>query len=203
MVLQTNFTFCNKGECQYAIGQKLSEFAPMNYEAKYSFNEKSMDIIIGIAPSKSNYFNDSWLSVSLFIYRCVPTILVTTGYVRVTGSIIIKNQNNIDVSDWLNGSDDYVNLILVDVQDSYAIKEIRRVQLPMMKTIRNVLKKQIECVDREIQNTLDIIERGFPIPWMIEYTDEECKFVRERTDELQTGEYIINNPKEKVTHVYY
>ena len=202
MKSKTEFSFSNKGICQYEIGQKCPEFAPMNYEVKYSFNEKSLDIIIGLAPSRSNYFNDSWLSISLFVYRCIPTILITTGYLQVTGSIIIKNSNNIDVKDWVNGSDDYVNLILVDDYDSYEIKEIRRVRLPMMNTIRNVLKKQIECVDGEINNTLEIIERGFQIPWMIEYTDEECKFVKECSDELQTGEYIIHEPKEKVAHVY-
>jgi hypothetical protein len=202
MKSKTEFSFSNKGVCQYEIGQKCPEFAPMNYEVKYSFNEKSLDIIIGLAPSRRNYFNDSWLSISLFVYRCIPTILITTGYLRVTGSIIIKNRNNIDVKDWVNGSDDYVNLILVDDYDSYEIKEIRRVRLPMMNTIRNVLKKQIECVDGEIKNTLEIIERGFQIPWMIEYKDEECKFVKECSDELQTGEYIIYEPKEKVAHVY-
>lgn len=202
MKSKTEFSFSNKGVCQYEIGQKCPEFAPMNYEVKYSFNEKSLDIIIGLAPSRSNYFNDSWLSISLFVYRCIPTILITTGYLRVTGSIIIKNRNNIDVKDWVNGSDDYVNLILVEDYDSYEIKEIRRVRLPMMNTIRNVLKKQIECVDGEIKNTLEIIERGFQIPWMIEYKDEECKFVKECSDELQTGEYIIYEPKEKVAHVY-
>lgn len=202
MKSKTEFSFSNKGVCQYEIGQKCPEFAPMNYEVKYSFNEKFLDIIIGLAPSRRNYFNDSWLSISLFVYRCIPTILITTGYLRVTGSIIIKNRNNINVKDWVNGSDDYVNLILVDDYDSYEIKEIRRVRLPMMNTIRNVLKKQIECVDGEIKNTLEIIERGFQIPWMIEYKDEECKFVKECSDELQTGEYIIYEPKEKVAHVY-
>ena len=80
MKSKTEFSFSNKGVCQYEIGQKCPEFAPMNYEVKYSFNEKSLDIIIGLAPSRSNYFNDSWLSISLFVYRCIPTILITTGY---------------------------------------------------------------------------------------------------------------------------
>lgn len=202
MKSKIEFSFSNKGVCQYEIGQKCPEFAPMNYEVKYSFNEKSLDIIIGLAPSRSNYFNDSWLSISLFVYRCIPTVLITTGYIQVAGSIIIKNSNNIDIKDWVNGSDDYVNLILVDDYDGYKIKEIRRVRLPMMNTIRNILKEQMECVDGEIKNTLEIIERGFQIPWMIEYTDEECKFVKECSDELQTGEYIIHEQKKKVAHIY-
>ena len=200
---KTNFNFSNKGVCQYEIGQKCPELAPMNYELKFSFNDNSLDVIVGLADPDRTYLNESWLNISLFIYRSIPTIILTTGYIQVVGSIIIKN-NSINVNDWVNGSDDHVNLIVVDdYNNNYEVKEIRKIQLPMMKTIRNVLKKQIECVEGEIQNTLDIIERGFPIPWMIEYTDEECKFVRERTDELQTGEYIINKPKEKVAHVYY
>lgn len=200
---KTNFNFSNKGVCQYEIGQKCPELAPMNYELKFSFNDNSLDVFVGLADPDRTYLNESWLNISLFIYRSIPTIILTTGYIQVVGSIIIKN-NSINVNDWVNGSDDHVNLIVVDdYNNSYEVKEIRKIQLPMMKTIRNVLKKQIECVEGEIQNTLDIIERGFPIPWMIEYTDEECKFVRERTDELQTGEYIINKPKEKVVHVYY
>lgn len=39
MKSQISFKYSNKGECQYSIGQKLSEFAPMNYEAKFAFNE--------------------------------------------------------------------------------------------------------------------------------------------------------------------
>lgn len=195
MESQTIFNFSNKSNCQYVIGQKCPEFAPMNYEIKYSFNERSLDIIIGVAPSRNNYLNDSWLSVRLFNYRSIPTILVTTGYLQVAGSIIIKNEN-IDVNEWVNGSCDFVNLVLVDDYDDYIIKEIRTIQLPMMKTIRKVLKNQIKCGEGEIKNTLDIIEREFQIPWMIEYTDEECKFVKECPGGLQQGTYSINMPKE-------
>lgn len=200
---QTYFDYSNKGECQYEIGQKLTEFAPMNMDAKFSFNEKSMDIIVGLAPSRSDYFNGRWLNINLFIYRCIPTILVTTGYFQVSGSIVIKNSDNINIDEWLNSTDDYVNLVLVDDYESYEVKEIRRIQLPLMKTIRKILKEQIECGEGEINNTLKIIDNGFQTPWMIRYTDEECKYVQECAVAIQKGTYIINEPKEKEPHFYF
>ena len=198
------FNFSNKGVCQYEIGQKCPELAPMKYELKFSFNEKSLDIIVGLANPDRKHLNESWLNISLFIYRSIPTIILTTGYIQVVGRIIIKNNNSINVNDWVNGSDDHVNLVVVDVyNNSYEVKEIRKIQLPMMKTIRDILKNQIECVDEEIKNTIEILERGFRTPWMIRYTDEVCEYVQETSEEFQTGEYIINETKEKVAHVYY
>ena len=202
MKSNTKFYFSNQGECEYEIGQKCPEFAPMNYELKFSFNENSLDVIVGLADPDRAYLNESWLNISLFIYHSIPTIILTTGYIQVAGSIIIKNNSRINVNDWVNGSDDHVNLVVVDDYNSYEVKEIRKIQLPMMKTIRDILKKQIECVDGEIKNTIKIMERGFQTPWMIYYTDEECKYVQESSNEVQTGEYIINETKEKVAHVY-
>ncbi len=203
MKSSTIFNFSNKGECQYQIGQRCPEFAPMNYELKFSFNNKSLDIIVGLAEPNRAYLNESGLKISLFIYHSIPTIILTTGYIQVVGSIIIKDNNRINVNDWVNGSDNHVNLVVVDDYSSYEVKEIRKIQLPMMKTIRDVLKNQIECVDGEIDNTVKIIERGFQTPRMIYYANEECKYVHESSDEVQTGEYVINETKEKVAHVYY
>ena len=133
----------------------------------------------------------------------IPTIIVTTGYIQVVGKVLLKSNSNININDWVNESDDHVNLVIVDdYNNSFEVKEIRRIQLPMLKTIRSILKKQIECLDGEIDNTIKIIERGFQTPWMIYYTDEECQYIKETSDELQTGTYIINEPKEKEIHVY-
>lgn len=204
MKSKNKFTFSNKGVCQYEIGQKCPELAPMNYELKFSFNEKSLDVIIGLANPDRKHLNESWLNISLFIYRSIPTIILTTGYIQVVGRIIIKHENSININDWVNGSDDHVNLVVVDdYNNSYEVKEIRKIQLPMMKTIRDILKNQIECVDEEIKNTIEILKRGFQTPWMIRYTDEVCEYVQETSEEFQTGEYIINETKEKVAHVYY
>ena len=202
MESQTEFNYSNKGECQYKIGQELAEFKPMNLDAKFSFTEKTMDIIVGLAPSRTNYFNGSWLNISLFIYRCIPTILVTTGYFQVSGSIIIKNRDNINIDEWLNSTEDNVNLILVDDYEGYEVKEIRNIQLPMMKTIRKVLKEQAKCVDGEIENTLKILDLGFQKPWMNYYKDEECKYSQETSNDTQRGIYEIYEPKEKQAHVY-
>lgn len=203
MKSETAFSFRNKGVCQYKIGQKCPAFAPMNYELKFSFNDKSLDIIIGLANPDRTYLNDSWLNISLFIYRSIPTIILTTGYIQVVGRIII-NKNDIDVKEWFNASDNHVNLVVIDeYNNNYAVKEIRKIQLPMMKTIRDILKNQIECVDEEIKNTIEILKRGFQTPWMIHYSDEVCEYVQESSDDFQTGTYIINEPKEKVVHVYH
>lgn len=204
MKSKTVFSFSNKGVCQYEIGQKCPEFAPMNYELKFSFNEKSLDVIVGLADPDRTYLNESWLNISLFIYHSIPTIILTTGYIQVVGRIIIKNNNSINVNDWVNGSDDHVNLVVVDdYNNSYEVKEIRKIQLPMMKTIRDILKNQVECVDGEIKNTIEILERGFQTHWMNYYKDEECQYVQESSDSFQSGTYIINEPEEKVAHVYY
>ena len=197
-----SFTYSKKGECQYKIGQELIEFKPMNLDAKFSFTKKSLDIIIGLAPSRNNYLNEGWLSVTLFIYRNIPTILVTTGYFQVSGSIIIKNKENINIDEWLNSTDDSVNLVLVDDYKDYEVKEIRRIQLPMMKTIRKVLHEQAKCVDGEIENTLKILDLGFQKPWMIYYKDEECKYSQETSDEIQKGTYDVFHPQEKKAHEY-
>ena len=204
MKSQTEFEYSNKGVCQYEIGQIVPEFAPMNYEIKVSFNQTSFDIIIGLANPERTYLNESWLNVSLFNYQMIPTIIVTTSYIQVVGKVLLKSNSNININDWVNESDDHVNLVIVDdYNNSFEVKEIRRIQLPMLKTIRSILKKQIECLDGEIDNTIKIIERGFPTPWMIYYTDEECQYIKETSDELQTGTYIINEPTEKEIHVYY
>ena len=204
MKSQTSFKYSNKGECQYSIGQNLSEFAPMNYEVKFAFNEKSLDIIIGLATQPDRaYLNTGWLNVNLFIYRNIPSIIITTGYIQVVGSIVVGNLTNVNIEDWIDGTDEYVNLVILDDFESYSVQEIRRIRLPMLKTIRNVIKGQIGCFKSEIQNTLEIIKKGFQTPWMIYYTDEECKYVDEKLDILQTGTYIINEPKEKKVHVYF
>lgn len=203
MVSKTDFNYSNKGECQYKIGQELKEFAPMNVEAKFSFNKNSLDIIIGLAPSEEiDYLNDG-LNIALFVYHCIPTVIVGGGYFLVSGSIVIKNSDNIDINEWLSSSNDTVNLILVDDYNNYEVKEIRCVQLPMMKTIRKVLKEQVGCVDGEIENTLKIIDIGFQRPWMIRYKDEECKYAKESDSDIQKGAYAIYEPKEKKIHVYY
>lgn len=144
-----------------------------------------------------------WLNVSLFIYRNIPSIIITTGYIQVVGSIVVGNITNVNIEDWIDGTDEYVNLVILDDFESYSVQEIRRIRLPMLKTIRNVIKGQIRCFKGEIQNTLEIIKKGFQTPWMIYYTDEECKYVDEKLDILQTGTYIINEPKEKKVHVYF
>ena len=159
-------------------------------------------LIIGLAPSRSNYLNNGWLSISLFIYRSIPTIIVSTGYFQVSGRIIIKNNGNINADEWLNGLDDSVNLVLVDDYSGYEVKEIRKIQLPMLKTIRKVLKKQVKCVDGEIENTLKILDLGFQKSWMIYYSDEECKYSQETSDDIQKGTYEIFHPQEKIAHVY-
>ena len=51
-------------------------------------------------------------------------------------------------------------------------------------------------------DTLSLIEKGFQTPWMLYYTDEECKYVKETPDEFQKGTYIVHEPKEKQFHVY-
>ena len=80
MVSESNFNYSNKGGCQYKIGQELKEFAPMNVDAKFSFNKYSLDIIIGLAPSEDyDYLNNDWLSIVLFIFHCIPTVLVVGG----------------------------------------------------------------------------------------------------------------------------
>ena len=84
MESQTSFKYSNKGECQYSIGQNLSEFAPMNYEVKFAFNEKSLDIIIGLATQPDRaYLNTGWLNVNLFIYRNIPSIIMVHPTFRV------------------------------------------------------------------------------------------------------------------------
>lgn len=203
MKSQISFKYSNKGECQYSIGQKLSEFAPMNYEAKFAFNEKSLDIIIGLAQPDRAHLNADWLHINLFIYRNIPSIIITTGYIQVVGSIVVGNITNVNIEDWINGTDEYVNLVILDDFESYSVQEIRRIKLPLLKTIRNIVREQIGCFKGEIQNTLEIIEKGFPKPWMIYYTDEQCKYVNENSAILQTGTYIINEPKEKKVHVYF
>lgn len=176
----------------------------MNYEVKFAFNEKSLDIIIGLATQPDRaYLNTGWLNVNLFIYRNIPSIIITTGYIQVVGSIVVGNITNVNIEDWIDGTDEYVNLVILDDFESYSVQEIRRIRLPMLKTIRNVIKGQIGCFNGEIQNTLEIIKKGFQTPWMIYYTDEECKYVDEKLDILQTGTYIINEPKEKKVHVYF
>ena len=132
-----------------------------------------------------------------------PSIIITTGYIQVVGSIVVGNITNVNIEDWIDGTDEYVNLVILDDFESYSVQEIRRIRLPMLKTIRNVIKGQIGCFNGEIQNTLEIIKKGFQTPWMIYYTDEECKYVDEKLDILQTGTYIINEPKEKKVHVYF
>ena len=71
-----------------------------------------------------------------------------------------------------------------------------------MKTIREILKEQSKCCEGKIQNTLQIIDAGFPLPWMHYYMDEECKYVNEIAESLQTGEHFIYKTKEKQIHVY-
>lgn len=203
MESQISFKYSNKGECQYSIGQKLSEFAPMNYEAKFAFNEKSLDIIIGLAQPDREHLNANWLHINLFIYRNIPSIIITTGYIQVVGSIVVENITNVNIEDWINGTDEYVNLVILDDFESYSVQEIRRIRLPLLKTIRNIVREQIGCSKGEIQNTLEIIKKGFPKPWMLYYTDEQCKYVNENSDILQTGTYITNEPKEKKVHVYF
>lgn len=206
MDMQTEFYYENKGECQYKIGQKVPEFAPMNREIKISFNDSSLDIIIGVAIDKEDvwkYLNRDWLSIGLFYYHHIPSIIVTGGYFQVAGNVVIKGVEGINVEEWVNGVDDHVNLVLVNDFDTYEIMDIRQIQLPMMKTIRKILKEQIKCVDGEIQNTLGIIDKGFQVSWMIYYKDEECRYKKETSGETQSGTYTVYEPKEKQIHVYY
>ena len=205
MKSETVFEYSNKGDCQYKVGQLVPEFAPMNREIKISFNENSLDIIIGVAIEPEDvwrYLNCDWLNVNLFSYHYIPKLIVTGGYFQVAGNVILKNADNVNVQEWVNGSDEYVNLVLVNDFKTYEVLDIRRIQLPMMKTIRNILKQQLECFDAEIENTLSLIDKGFQTPWMLYYTDEECKYVKETSDEIQKGTYIVHEPKEKQFHVY-
>lgn len=202
----TEFEFDKNGGCQYTIGQELPEFAPMNYEAKFSFNKTSLDIIIGLAldeDEKSNRLNSDWLHVNLFFYRIIPSLVITTGYLQVAGNIVFKDHNKINIEDWLQSTDDYVNLVVVDDYHGYKVKEIRRVKLPLMAKVREVLKEQVSRCSGEIENDLEIVERGFLVPWMINYTDEQCNYTYETSDAIQKGKHIINEPKEKIAHVYY
>ena len=64
MKSETVFEYSNKGDCQYKVGQLVPEFAPMNREIKISFNENSLDIIIGVAIEPEDvwrYLNCDWL----------------------------------------------------------------------------------------------------------------------------------------------
>ncbi len=205
MKSETIFEYSNKGECQYKVGQLIPEFAPMNLELKISFNEKSLDIIIGVAIDPKDvwrYLNCDGLSISLFVYQNIPALIVTGGYFQVAGNIVLKNAENINPQDWVNGTDEYVNLVLVNDFENYEVLDIRRIRLPMMKTIRNILKQQLECYDAEIGNALSLIEKGFQTPWMLYYQDEECLYDNETPDEIQKGTYIVHEPKEKRLHVY-
>ncbi|MBP5340600.1 MAG: hypothetical protein J6Z14_15065 [Prevotella sp.] len=205
MVSETAFEYSNKGECQYKVGQIVREFEPMNRELKVSFNKTSLDIIIGVAIEPKDvwrYLNANWLHVNLFHYHYIPTLIVGSGYFQVAGKVLIKNVENINIEEWLNSTDESVNLVLVNDFKTYEVLGIRHIQLPMMKTIRNILKEQTKCCDAEIANTLELIDRGFQIPWMMHYTDELCNYVKETSDAIQKGEYIINEPKEKQLHIY-
>ena len=110
---------------------------------------------------------------------------------------VIEQFNKLGISLYIQ------NYGIETLTESGEVKEIRRIQLPLMKTIRKILKEQIECGEGEINNTLKIIDNGFQTPWMIRYTDEECKYVQECAVAIQKGTYIINEPKEKEPHFYF
>ena len=206
MSLDTDFYYTKNGLCQYKIGQKIPEFAPMNYELKFSFNKTSLDIIIGLAlvPNEvTNFLNDNWLHIGLFFYKIIPSLVITTGKIQVAGNIVFNDYDKINIEEWLQSTDDYVNLVVANVHHEYEVKELRRIKLPLMSKIREVLKEQVLCTSESIENVLKIIKHGFFIPWMVYYTDEECHYIPETAEAQQKGVHIINDPKEKKIHVYY
>lgn len=130
--------------CDYKIGNKLEEFAGLSrWTLKISYNKKSIDILFGIIGEKQIDMWNKELNIDLFQYNDIPCMTLWNGYGKIACFFDVNDIEELDVVGWLKETCEDVNLVFVDIfKKKGEVLFIRRLHLPILNKIREILKKQ-------------------------------------------------------------
>lgn len=180
--------------CQYQIGQFVPQFYPMNYEVKIEFTKTSFDIIIGLASPDQWSINTFMEQINffLFCFDDVPVLTVWNGYHKFPTYVNVFENEYADPKEWVNETDDEVNIVIIDDHKSYKVVGIRKVKLPLMKRIREVCKDQLQLpIKSMVDSAFDRIMCLFSDYARNKFHEEECRFGKITDGDIQTGTHSL------------
>lgn len=185
----------NNKQCNYEIGQFVPQFYPLRNEAIISLTKSSFDIIIGLSSPEESDIKKlmEQINIYLFCFDKVPVLTIWNNYrTTLTTYVNVFNNDYAEPKDWVNETDDIVNIIIVDFHEVYKVVGIRRIKLPIMKRIREVCKEQLSLpISSMVDSSFDKIMCSFSDYKLNQFHEEECSFGKLSSEEIQIGSHRI------------
>ncbi len=181
--------------CPYEIGQFVPQFYPMNYEANIVLTKTSFDVIIGLADNPEIQATKSIMDQINFFLCCIdkiPILKIWNGHHTFNTYVNVFDYEYADPIDWINESDDEVNIVVVDDLKSYKVTGIRKIKLPLMKRIREICQEQLQLKLKSlVDSEFDRIMCYYSDNKLVDFHEEECRFGKIADGDIQTGTYTI------------
>ena len=181
--------------CPYQIGQFVPQFYPMNYEANVVLNKTSFDVIIGLADDPDLRATKSFMdeiNFFLFCFDNVPVLKIWNGYHSFPTYVNVFENEYADPKEWINETDDEVNIVVIDDFKSYKVTGIRKVKLPLMKRIREICQEQLQLPTKSmVDSAFDRIMCCFSDYTINRFHEEECRFGKVTDGDIQTGTHTL------------
>lgn len=188
----------------YKIGNILEEFVGLRrWTLKISYNKKSIDILFGIIGEDQIDMWNEELNIDLFQYNDIPCMTLWNGHGKVSCFFNVNDIEEFDVVDWLNETCEDVNLVFVDIfKKKGEVLFIRRLHLPILNKIREILKNQyMRYSKEEFEFQVDQLILSFSDYARNKYKDNRIRYYSLSSIEPQKASYEEYQPVDKEGHI--